>query len=353
MKLFIFILLFAFVPTRHTVSTIAGCSTCAYIANGPATASSLLEPNQITADNQGNIYISDYGNHVVRRMDKSGMMTVVAGNHEKGYSGNGGAVVAAAIANPSDVAFDSYGNMYIAESANQCVRKVNMMGIIFPYAGNRQSGYKGDGGPATGASMLWPIAIAIDKQNNLLIVDRGANCVRKVTPTGIITTLAGTGRDGYSGDGGPATAATLNEPTDIALDSKNNMYIADLRNNVIRKITPSGKISTFAGTGAQGCSPDGTVATKCAMKNPYGIFIDKKDNIYYSDNSNAIVRKIDTKNIVTTLAGTPGKWGYEGDGGNPLKCKMYDPGGIIIDDAGYLILADFGNNAVRNMGKVR
>jgi len=154
--------------------------------------------------------------------------------------------------------------------------------------------------------------------------------------------LVGTGTQGFSGDGGPANMAQINDPTDIAVDAKNNVYIADNANHRIRKIDPSGKISTFAGTGFAGYSEDGAKARECRMYYPYGIFIDTKSNVYYTDNENALVRKIDKDGTVTTLAGTPGKTGYSSDGGLAIKAGMFNPGGLAINSTGDLFLADYG-----------
>ena len=168
-----------------------------------------------------------------------------------------------------------------------------------------------------------------------------------MSTSGIITTICGNGSAGYSGDGGPATNAMIDGPTDIAIDSKNNIYIADNGNNRIRIINQNGQINTFAGTGADGYDEDGTVATNCKLSHPYGLFIDQKDNVYYSDNGNSIIRKIDKNKVVSTIAGTVGKPGYNGDGGLATKCEIRNPGGIAIDRSGNLLIADFGNNVVR------
>jgi hypothetical protein len=232
------------------------------------------------------------------------------------------------------------------------IRKINPLGVIYTIAGTGQPYSTGDYDLATRCTLNYPIAIAIDKNNNLLVVERIGNCVRKISPSGIITTIAGNGEHGYSGDGGHATAAMLNAPIDIAVDAHNYIYIADALNHRIRKVSPSGYISTIAGTGERGYDKDGSVATQCRIYFPYGLFIDSKNNIYYSDNGNTIVRKIDNNNIVTTLAGKPASPGYTGDGGIAKKGEINNPGGLALDHQGNLLLADYGNNAIRKIAKV-
>ena len=348
MKLLCFILLFSYILHKPIVKTVVGCSNCEYVpGNVAATATSLSEPNQVTTDKLGNIYIAESGNNVVRKVGPNGMTSLVAGNRVKGYRGDGGVAASAILNQPTDIVFDKAGNMYVADCGNFVIRKINALGVIYTIAGNRKCNYSGDGGPAVNASIKWPLAIAVDNNNNLLIVDNAGNSIRKVSATGIITTICGNGVAGYSGDGGPATNAMIDAPTDVAVDKRGNIYVADNGNNRIRVITPNGSINTFAGTGAEGYDEDGTTATNCKLSHPYGIFIDSKDNVYVSDNGNSVIRKIDRNKLVSTVAGTAGKPGYKGDGGDATKCEISNPGGIAIDREGNLLVADFGNNAVR------
>lgn len=342
--------LLVIIISKGTISTIAGGSKGKYVnSNDNQSSHTLSQPNQITTDRLDNIYIAESGNHVVTRIDKNGIFSLVAGSYQSGYSGDGGMAVKARFYNPTDVAFDKFGNMFIADGGNNCIRKVNQMGIISTIAGTGKKGPLGDGGPATKATFEFPIALTFDLSGNLLVVERSGNRVRKITAAGVITTLTGTGVPGFSGDGGPASIAQINDPTDIAVDSKNNVYIADNANHRIRRIDPQGKITTFAGTGFAGYSDDGTKARACRMYYPYGIFIDSKDNVYYTDNENALLRKIDKEGTVTTLVGVPGKKGYSGDGGQALKARMSNPGGLTMNKSGDLFLADYGNNAVRKI----
>ena len=346
-------LLLSIIFSKSTITTVAGGNAKEYSSlRGPASSAALSQPNQVTIDMAGNIYVAECGNHVIRRISKDGTISLVAGNHHGGYSGDGGAAINASLNAPSDIAIDNSGNIYIADGWNNRIRKINPLGIIFTIGGTGLRGSRGDNGAASRATFNFPIALALDHLGNLLVVERAGNRVRKISPGGIVTTLAGTGEAGFSGDGGQAQKAQINDPTDIAVDSKDNIYIADLGNNRIRKISSTGVISTFAGTGFAGYSDDGAMATECRMYRPYGVFIDGHDNVYYSDNENALIRKIDTKGIVTTLSGTPGKGGYSGDGGPALKGKIFNPGGIALDNSGNLFIADFGNNAVRKITHV-
>lgn len=344
-----FLVLAILIP-RPTIKTVAGCPSCTYNTTSvAATSTSLSYPHQVTVDKNDNIYIVEVGNNLIRRLDKNGFLSIVSGNGQKGYAGNGGNALSARLSMPSDVAFDNSGNMYIADGGNHCIRKVNTMGIIYTIVGNGKVASSGDGGNAINASIQFPIAIAVDKENNLFIVDRWGACVRKVSNTGIITTICGNGNHKFSGDGGAAINATLASPTDIAIDSKDNIYIADNNNHRIRKINKKGQISTYAGTGIKGYDVDGTPARNCKINGPYGIYIDQKDNLYFSDNGNSIIRKIDTKQIVTTVAGTVGKIGFYGDNGPAIECQFNDLAGLAVDNSGNLIVADFANNVVRKI----
>lgn len=350
MKVFSLFFLLSIIISKSTITTIAGGSKGKYSNSNDKTGShTLSHPNQISIDAADNIFIAESGNHVVTKMDRNGNFSVVAGSYQGGYSGDGGIAVNAKLYEPTDVAFDGVGNIFIADGGNNCVRKVNQMGVIFTIAGTGKRGFSGDGGPAARATLDFPIALCFDRSGNLLVVERSGHRARKINTLGVITTLAGTGTPGFSGDGGPANRAQINDPTDIAVDAKNNVYIADNANHRIRKIDPSGKISTFAGTGFAGYSEDGSKARECRMYYPYGIFVDAKDNVYYTDNENALVRKIDKESTVTTLAGTPGKSGYSGDGGLAIKARIFNPGGLAINSTRDLFVADYGNNALRKI----
>ena len=218
-------------------------------------------------DATGNLYIADAQNYRVRRVSPSGTITTVAGNGTQGYSGDGGAAMSAQLASPFGVATDNSSNLYIADDHNYRVRRVSPSGLITTFAGNGTQGYSGDGGLAVNAQMT-PSAVAVDSHGNVYIND-GAS-VRRVSTSGIITTIAGTGTPGYSGDGGPAINAHINTGYGLAIDSNDNIYVADIITSRIRKISSAGIITTIAGTGVPGYSGDGGLAINAQLSIPYG-----------------------------------------------------------------------------------
>ncbi len=235
---------------------------------GPATTAQIGTPSGMNFDNAGNLYYADNYNCVVRKISTSGIITTVAGSGTGGYSGDGGPATAAKL-HPKDVALDASGNIYVADDNNNVVRKISTSGIITTFAGNGSSGNSGDGGPATAAQTGRVVAVATDATGNVYLSGYNSNVVRKVNTSGIITTVAGNGTGGYSGDGGPATAATLLNPFGIVVDALSNLYIVDESNYRVRKVNASGMISTIAGNGTIGFSGDGGPATAAQLRYPY------------------------------------------------------------------------------------
>jgi trimeric autotransporter adhesin len=290
------------VNTSGTISTVMGNGTAGYTGDGgQASAAALSGPISITYY-AGNFYICDDGNSAIRKVNSSGIISTVAGTGTAGYNGDGGLATAAQLNYPSFVAFDATGNMYIDDWRNNRIRKVNTSGIISTVAGNGTLGYSGDGGPATSAQINYTTGIAFDAAGNLFIADGSNNVIRKVDLSGIITTIAGTGTGGYSGDGGPAVSAQLHWPSQLTFDNSGNLYFTDYNNNTVRKINNSGMISTIAGNGTAGFSGDGGLATAAQLRNPYAIGIDVAGNIYFSDLLNERVRKITFASGIETLS---------------------------------------------------
>jgi hypothetical protein len=271
----------------------AGTGTGGYLGDGgPATAAEFYGPTDLALDAIGNLYIADEKNKVVRKIDIAGNVSTIAGTGIAGYNGDGGLATLAELDNPTSVVLDAAGNIFIADQGNHVIRQINNMGIINTYAGTGTSGYSGDGGPAAVATFNYPTTLAIDKHNNLYISDQDNNCVRKVNTSGIINTIAGTGAVGYGGDGSPATSALLNNVSGVGVDTFGNIYIGDGLNHVIRKVNTSGIISTIAGVGTPGYSGDGGPATACKLRAPWGVKTDIHGNVFIADLYNHVIRKI-------------------------------------------------------------
>jgi len=310
---------------------------------------SLNHPAGIAVDSLGNLYIADALNNRVRRIDPQGDIATIAGTGTAGFAGDGGPAVSAQLnllAWNCGLAVDSSGSLYIADSGNNRVRKVTPEGIITTVAGNGALVFSGDGGPAT-AAQLNPFAVAVDGSGNLFIADAFNNRVRMVTPQGIIGTVAG-GASGFSGDGGPATMAGLSQPAGIAIDSSANLYIADAGNNRIRVVNSQGVIETIAGNGSSGSSGDGGPAISAALNNPSAVTIDSSGNLLIADFFNYRIRAVTPQGIIQTVAAGSGNW-LNGDGGPAANVEAIYPSQIAADANGNVFIADSGLNNVREL----
>ena len=325
--------------TSRGLATVAGNGSAGYYGDGgPATSAQLLSPQGLATDTAGNLYIPDFSSHV--REVSNGIINTVAGSRFFGFGGDGGPATAANLYNPTSVAVDSGGNLYIADTANQCVRKVSN-GVITTFAG-RGSGINGfgDGGPATAAFFASVSGIAVDSAGNVYVSDSAAGRVRRIS-NGIITTVAGNGNRGFSGDGGLATSALLWQPADLAVDSAGNLYINDTANRRIRKVS-NGVITTFAGTGSATSSGDGGPATSAGLGGVGGLAVDSAGNVYLSDRGH--IREI-SNGIVASIAGT-GQAGYSGENIDALQAPI-NPGALAVDLAGNIYFSEPGANRVR------
>jgi uncharacterized protein (TIGR03437 family) len=273
-------------------------------------------------------------------------IVTIAGNGTDGFSGDAGAAIAAEIGGISGMAVDAQGNLYFADTWNQRVRMVAATGIVSTVAGNGVSGDAGDGGPAVSASLLWPNGVAVDTNRNLYI--SSGSWVRKVSPGGTITAFAGGTVPGYGGDGGAATGAQLSEPHGLAVDSEGNVYIADSGNFRIRKVDRNGTITTIAGNGQSGDSGDGGQAAAAQIGYVHGLALDGAGNLYFSDPYNHCVRKILTSGTVETVAG--GAFGSGGDGEAAGQAQLNYPSGVAVDGKGNIYVADLLNHRVRVIG---
>src|SRR6202142_4072942 len=332
------------------ISTVAGTGVAGYSGDAGAAASAQLNtPCRGVLDAGGNLYISDSGNDRIREVvAASGTIITVAGNGAFGYSGDNGAATSAELRSANGVAVDAAGNLYIADTGSNVIRKVSG-GNIATVAGNGNRS-AGDNGPATGALLGYVDHAALDSAGNLYLADSGNNRVRKVATDGTITTFAGTGTAGYAGDGGAATAAQLDGPGGVAVDSNGNVFIADTNNSVIRKVAAAtGFISPVAGNGTLGYSGDGGAATGAELQYPYGVAVDSSGNLYIADTFNVVIRKVATNGNISTVAGTADVPGYTGDGSTATLAELNYPYGVALDSSGTLFIADTGNSAIRRV----
>ena len=333
------------------ITTVAGNGSSGFSGDGgPATSAklSLFTSAGVAVDSAGNLYIGDSSNSRVRKVTPSGTITTVAGNGNPGFSGDGGPATSAQLTTPVGVAVDPASNLYIADFGGQRIRKVTPAGTITTVAGNGVQGFSGDDGPATSAKLFNPTGVAVDVTGNIYIADYFNGRIRKVTPSGIITTVAGTGVSGFSGDGGPATSARLDQAQCVAVDTMGNLYIADYLNQRIRKVTANGIITTVAGNGNAGFSGDTGLATNAQLAFPLGVAVDIAGNLYFADSGNQRIRKVAVGGTITTVAGN-GNTGFSGDGGVATSAQLNNPWGLAVDTAGNLYIADLSNNRIRKV----
>ncbi|MFI5096581.1 MAG: NHL repeat-containing protein [Candidatus Acidiferrales bacterium] len=320
--------------TPPGIYTVAGTGVSGYTGDGgPAQSAELNSPYGVSIDALGNIYIADTGNRVIRKVDSSGKITTIAGNGNQGYNGDGMPAVSAALYAPYRVVADRAGNVYIADYYNNRIRKVDTSGTITTVAGTGTQGYNGDGIPASTAQLNFPSAVAVDASGNIYIADTWNNLIRKIDTSGMISTIAGTGFPGVLGDGGPATSAQVYQPIGLAVDSLGNVYIADFGNSKIRKVDTSGTINTIAGTGSIGNSGDGGPATAAFLNQPTGVAVDRAGNVYIADNQNSRVRKVDTSGTITTIVSTS----------TSGISALFFPEDVAVDAAGHVYIADNNN----------
>ena len=334
---------------NNIITTVAGSSNTGYSGDGgPATNANIGDPRGVAFDASGKLYIADYNNNRIRRVDTNGNVTTFAGNGVAAYGGDGGAATNASLGYPGGMAFDAFGNLYITDDYNNRIREVDTKGNITTFAGNGVAAYGGDGGAATNASLGYPGGVAIDAFGNLYIADYNNNRIRRVDTNGIITTVAGNGTQTYSGDGGAATNASLYYPRSVAFDTGGNLFIADQNNLHIRKVDTNGIITTVAGNGSYGYLGDGGAATNASIGYPGGVAFDAFGNLYIADYNNNRIRRVDTNGIITTVVGK-GSIGYSGDGGAATNASLYLPYGVTFDDTGNLFIAEIGNSRIRKV----
>jgi len=316
------------------------------VDGGPADQVRLSFPYGVALDDRDRIYIADSGNLRVRRVDGASISTI-AGTGEGGNAGDGRAATEAKTT-CHGVAVAADGSVLIAAIENNNVRRVDPAGTIRTLAGNGIRGYSGDGGPAVQAQLSGPWDVDVGPDGAIYIADTGNNRIRRVDTGGRISTVAGTGTAGFAGDGGPATEAQLTAPRDVAVGPDGALFLADGENNRVRRVDAGGQISTVAGTGTAGFAGDGGQATQAQLNTPHGVDVDAAGNVYIADLYNNRVRMVDRSGIITTIAGT-GVHGYSGDGGPAVQAELAFPRSVAVGTDGTVYIADINNNRIRKI----
>ena len=332
------------VTPGRTVTTVAGTGTLGSTGdNGQAVSATVANPAAVAYDATGNLYIADAQNQVIREVSKAGVITVVAGTEAtEGYSGDNGPATSATLDTPTGIAVDANGNIFIADSHNNRIREVSS-GTITTIAGTGTAGFSGDNAAATLAQLALPSAVAVDISGNIYIADTNNHRIRKITGT-TISTIAGDGEELFSGDGAAATAAVLDSPTGVAVDKAGNVYIADRRNQRIRMISGT-TISTIAGSGTAGFSGDGSTATAAQLFKPSGVSVDASGNVYIADTGNQRIRELGG-GAIATIAGS-GQQGYGADTTAPTGVNLNSPKSVAPDAVGNLAISDKLNERIR------
>jgi uncharacterized protein (TIGR03437 family) len=313
--------------------------------NQPARNAQLWTPDGLAFDAQGNLYVAEASNHRVRRIALNGTITTVAGTGRSGLDGDGGPATQASLHGPTFLAFDAAGNLYIADSRNHKVRKVTPGGIITTVAGNGKAGFSGDGGKAVDAQLQQPTGLAVDAAGNLYIADTNNNRIRKVEASdGTISTFAGNGFPGFSGDGGPASNASFNFPVGLVFDRNGQLFLTDAGNARLRRIATDGRISTIAGTGVFGFSGDSGLATAARITDAYQLTFGADGSLYFADGSNQRIRRIAPDNRISTVMGD--RFGTSAEGVAPSAFALAFPIGVAVDAAGNVFAADEGGQRI-------
>jgi uncharacterized protein (TIGR03437 family) len=312
---------------------------------GPAANAQITEVYGMALDQDGNLYFADLASSRIRKITSDGNINTIAGS-KNGFSGDGGPATAAQLNRPYSVAVDGDGNLYIADTFNYRIRKISTNGTITTVAGTGVRGHTGDDGPARDAQIMGVAALAVDAKGNLYFPESSGNQIRKVDTSGIIRTIAGTGESGFSGDNGPASKAQLAQPVGVGVDGGGNVYVADSQNGRIRKITPAGLITTVAGGGDNYFPQDGDLATDSGLPPLQGLMVDSSGNIYFTDQFTGLVRKVTTDGCIRPAAGGSH---FSGDGGLASAASLFFPEGVAAGRDGTVLIADTFNNRIRKV----
>jgi sugar lactone lactonase YvrE len=336
------------------MSTVAGTGRAGFSGDeGPAAQAQLNAPFDVAFDALGNLFLSDTFNHRIRRIDhQTGIITTVAGGGTKGFIGDGGPATEAQMNEPYGLAIDREGNIVFADRLNRRVRRVDgKTRAITTLAGNGSAKYSGDGGPAADAGLVEPNGVALDGRGRLYIADVADHRIRSVDlASGIIETFAGTGKGRHDGDGGPAASASIHGARAVGVGPDGTVYILERQGNSLRTVDARSRtIRTVAGTGAAGYAGDGGPALQAQFNGPKELTIDKDGNIYIVDTENHAIRRIDARTaMVATVAGT-GRQGVQGDGGAAVRARLDRPHGVAIGADGAMLIGDTGNHRIRKV----
>jgi sugar lactone lactonase YvrE len=319
------------------------------LAQTQTTLTSLILPSGLVFDSAGNLYFAETGSHVIRKFTPAGILTTVAGTGVQGFSGDGGLAATAALDSPQGLAIDSSNNLFIADTNNHRIRRI-ANGIIATVAGTGAPGFSGDGAAATAATLDRPTALALDSLGNLYVADANNHRIRYVSAvTGLISTFAGNGIQGFSGDNGPARLAAIDSPYGLAIDSANNLYLADTHNSRIRRIdAATAVITTVAGTAVPGFSGDNGLASAANLALPRGLTLDSAGNLTFADTANNRIRRVSAAGAIATIAGN-GTQTFAGDGGPATAASLDSPRAVTLSPASLVTLSDTGNRRIRQI----
>jgi len=321
-------------PNAVNVGTLAGSGTQGSV-NGMGTAASFYQPTGVAVDAAANVYVADYRNNMIREISPAGAVTTLAGSVSQGSVNATGTY--ASFFQPTGVAVDASGNVYVADNGNHLIRMISPAGVVSTLAGSGSAGFAN--GMGTAASFNYPQGIAVDASGNVYVADYGNNMIREISPAGMVTTLAGKSTAGLVN--GADTAATFNQPTGVAVDAAGNVYVADSGNNMIRKISVAGGVTTLAGSGSAGFA-NGS-GTSASFNGCTGIALDATGNVFVADYGNNLVREISPASLVSTLG--------SGSGGSAKGTLFSGPYGVAVDAAGNIYVANYGNSTIQKVSK--
>lgn len=331
------------------ICTVAGDGRAAFNGDGlPATETSLYYPYDVVFDEFGRALVLDWNNLRLRRINDDGRFETIIGTDFEAPPADGAPAVDSTLHHASDVERDAAGRVYFAGNHAPVVFRIDLDQRVYVVAGSGEFGYSGDGGPATAAAIETPFGIALADDGSFYVSDQTRHVVRRVDASGVIQTVAGNGEPGYSGDGGPALAARLRAPTRLRLLPDGGLLICDTGNHCVRRVGPDGAMSTFAGTGVAGYGGDGGPAASASLDGPFDLALDTDGAVLVADTGNHVVRRIGPDGVISTIAGA-GRAGFDGDGGPAAGCLLRGPSGVSVAPDGSLWICDTFNNRVRRV----